>query len=374
MSTIGNVVGDVKEDILGTFERYMQKLSSFEKKQVRDRIRRINSKYESISNLKRTKTAKKEIDPMFFCFEDLPAYGKEYWFMKFVSTENDDDRQLLTMFGISTNDLRINSKRVNCSSGSEHKNGFMTSWFFDGGKHMVVDAPGKVSIGDNQIDVMGKDKTIVSYAGEYPKYGLSVTKGNRRICDLKLGAPCDDSVPFEFSHFFKGFLGFALINLYFDFEGMLNNKKFKGKCYVQKVIVIGPFVPWYWGRIVFSNGSVLSYYVPYLKLYKFDYTLGDSSFEFYDNETKNTFKTKDISVEKFGKKFPRWVITNSKRSLFVSMNTYASHKFVFKRLGFFTYEEYLGRATDIMIEGKSIDMKKLGSGFGLIEDAKGFVL
>ena len=370
---VADITRNVKNKLARALDKYTQKLSEIEKKQVQDRISSIRQKYDAINRLKKAKTLEEEIDPMFFCFENLPAYGKEYWFLKFVSTDPKDNRQLLAMFGSGTNNLKINSKDIDFKTCKDGRKGFMTSWFFDSKKQLVFDEACKIAIADNTITASEKNNAHIRYFGTYPKYGFDIVKNKTKICSLKITCPKDKSNPFEFSHFFKGLFGYALINLYFDFEGTLNNKNFKGKCYVQKVIVVGPFVPWYWGRIVFSNGSVFTYYVPHFNIYKFDYRL-KSNFEFYDNETKKTYAVDDIIVEKYGSKFPRWVITNNKRNIFVSMKSYSSHKFVFKRLGSFTYTEHIAQVTDVYIEGKKLDMKKLGSGMGLVEDAKGFVL
>ncbi len=370
---VADIAANVKHKLARALDKYAQKMSDIEKKQVHDRITSIRQKYNAISRLKKAKTLEEEINPMFFCFENLPTYGKEYWFMKFVSTDPEDDRQLLAMFGSGTNNLKINSKNIDFKSCKDGRNGFMTSWFFDNKKQLVFDDACKISISDNTITAFDENNTRIRYSGTYPEYYFDTVKDKIKICSLKITPPKDKSNPFKFEHFFKGLFGFAFINLYFDFEGNLNNRKFKGKCYVQKVITVGPFVPWYWGRIVFSNGSVFTYYLPYINIYKLDYSL-KSNFKFYDNETKKTYAVTDIAVEKYGRKFPRWVITDHKKNIFISMKSYSSHKFVFKRLGSFTYTEHLVRVTDIYIEGKKLDMKKLGSGIGLVEEAKGYVL
>ncbi|MCK5477229.1 MAG: hypothetical protein KAI55_04885, partial [Candidatus Aenigmarchaeota archaeon] len=144
-------------------------------------------------------------------------------------------------------------------------------------------------------------------------------------------------------------------------------------CYVQKVIVVGPFVPWYWGRIVFSNGSIISYYEPRIEISVFTHKLS-SELTFYDNTKDKKYIFKNLNIKKFGKKNPRWIITANKGKVFISLKSYSSHKFVFEKIGSFTYIEYLSEVTDISIEDCDIDTSKLCSGFGLIEDANGYVL
>ena len=359
------------DDVFKTLNKYIQTLSSIEKKHLKEKIGQINSKYKSLIELKKTKNSIHEIDPMFFCFEDLPPTGKEYWFMKFASTEPEDKRQLLVMFGDGSETIKINKKKVKCKK-DKGRNGYMTVWCYDDKKDLILD--GESSITTNSDNIMASvEQGKINYNGKFPNYSLNISKKNKEIANLKITRPEYNSDSFEFSSHFKSFAGFALINLYFDFTGILNEKKFTGKCYVQKVIVVGPFVPWYWGRIVFSNGSIISYYEPRIELSVFNHKLS-SVFTFYDNVKDKKYIFKDLTIKKFGKKNPRWIITADKGRVFISLKSYSSHKFVFKKIGNFTYIEYLSEVTDIFIEDHDIDTNELGSGFGLIEDANGYVL
>ncbi|MCK4808778.1 MAG: hypothetical protein KAS90_04100 [Candidatus Aenigmarchaeota archaeon] len=359
------------DDVFNTMDKYIEALSSIEKKHLKEKIRQINSKYKSLIELKKTKNSVYEIDPMFFCFEDLPPTGKEYWFMKFVSTEPKDKRQLLVMFGDSSETIKINQKKVRCRKHKE-RNGYMTVWCYDDKKELILDGESSISMNPNNIMVSDKQGKI-SYKGEFPNYFLNISRKNKEIIDIKITKPEHNSNFFEFNTTFKLFAGFGLINLYFDFMGVLNEKNFTGKCYVQKVVVVGPFVPWYWGRIVFSNGSILTYFEPRIEISKFNHKL-HSSLQFYDNIKDKKYIFRDLTIKKFGKKNPRWIITANKGKVFISLKSYSSHKFKFEKIGVFTYIEYLSEVTDISIEDCDIDTSKLGSGFGLIEDAKGYVL
>ncbi|MCD6229458.1 MAG: hypothetical protein J7K00_01485 [Candidatus Diapherotrites archaeon] len=361
----------LKDDAFNTLNKYIQTLSSIEKKQFKEKIKQINSKYKSLIELKKTKNSTHEIDPMFFCFEDLPPTGKEYWFMKFTSTEPEDKRQLLVMFGDSSEIIKINKTKVKCGK-QNGRNGYMTVWFYDNKKDLILD--GKSSISMNPDNITASDEQYkINYKGKFPDYFLNISKNNKELVNLKITKPKDNSDHFGFSNYFKSFAGYTLIDLYFDFTGMLNKKKFSGKCYVQKVVVVGPFVPWYWGRIVFSNGSIITYYEPRIELSVFNHKLS-SVLTFYDNEKDKKYIFKDLTIKKFGKNNPRWIITANKGKFFTSLKSYSSHKFVFEKIGSFTYIEYLSEVTDIFIEDLDIDASGLGSGFGLIEDANGYVL
>ena len=363
----------ITEKIINIATKYIQTLSDIEKKHIRDKINKINSKYNTLIKLKKQKYSYEEIDPLFFCFEDLPPTGKEYWFMKFVSTQQEDERQLLVMFGIGVEAMKINKKEEKGNKDEKgNKNGHMTAWCYDNKKHLVLDERCSISITPNNILISDKGNEI-NYKGNFPKYHLKLFKKNKEIANLKITKPENNSNSFEFGIYFKLFAGFALTNLYFDFSGTLKGKKFNGKCYVQKVVLIGPFVPWFWGRIVFSNGSILNYYEPRIELSRFNYKL-NSLFEFYDNKADKKYIFNDLNVMKFGKKNLRWIITANKGKFFVCLKSYCSHTFEFEKIGHFTYVEYLTKVTDIFIEESNIDTSKLGSGFGLVEDARGYVL
>ncbi len=360
------------DDIFDTLNKYVQTLSRIEKKHFKEKIEQINSKYNSLIELKKTKNSAQEIDHMFFCFEDLPPTGKEYWFMKFVSTEPKDKRQLLVMFGDGSGTIKINQKKIGCKKYKGKRNGYLTVWSYDDKKDLILDGESLISMNHDNIMVSDKQGEI-SYKGTFPNYSINVSKENKEIANLKITKPEHNSESFEFGSTFKSFAGFALINLYFNFVGRLNGKEFTGKCYVQKVVVVGPFVPWYWGRIVFSNGSIISYYEPRIELSIFNHKLS-SVLTFYDNTKNKKYIFKDLTIKKFGKNNPRWIITANKGKVFISLKPYSFHKFTFEKIGFFTYSEYLCEVTDIFIEGSDIDTSILGSGFGLIEDAKGYVL
>ena len=362
----------ITDDVFNALNQDVKTLSIIETKKIKEKIKRINSKFNSLIELKKTKKYANEIDPMFFCFEDLPPAGKEYWFMKFVSTETKDKRQLLAMFGDGSGSIKINKKKIRFKKDERKRNGYMTAWSYNNKKDLILDGESSISMEANNILASNKQDKI-NYSGKFPNYFFNLLKGNKKIASFKITKPKNNSNSFEFSSHFKTFAGFALINLYFDFSGTLNGKEFTGKCYIQKVIVIGLFVPWYWGRVVFSNGSILTYFEPRIEILMLNHKI-NSELKFYDNTKDKMHAFQGLTVNKFGKTNPRWIITANKGKVFVSLKAYSSHKFIFEKIGRFTYIEYLSEVTDIFMEGCDIDINKLGSGFGLIEDAKGYVL
>ena len=362
----------ITDDVFTTLNQDVEILSIIERKKLKEKIKRISSRYNSLIELKKTKNSAREIDPMFFCFEDLPPAGKEYWFMKFVSTESKDKRQLLAMFGDSSEPMKINKKKINGGKEEGKRNGYMTAWSHNDKKDLILDGESSISIETNNILASNRQDGI-NYSGKFPNYFFNLFKESKEIANFKITKPKNNSNSFEFGSHFKSFAGFALINLYFDFTGTLNGKEFAGKCYVQKVIVIGPFIPWYWGRIVFSNGSILTYFEPRIEISMLNHKIS-SELKFYDNTKDKTYTFQGLTVNKFGKINPRWIITANKEKIFVSLKSYSSHKFIFEKIGRFTYIEYLSEVTDISMGVCDINTSELGSGFGLTEDAKGYVL
>lgn len=339
--------------------KYFDQLNDLQEKQIRSRIKSLKSDYDAISFLKKEKS-EKHIDDMFYSFEELPPFGKEYWFLKFVSTEENDDRQLLSMFGKSNGEMKVNSTFV----GGE--NGYLASWFFDNGK-TVFENGCRISTGEKTVKAENGSSSAV-FSGPFGKQNFKLKEGKRLIADLELNPDENMEQGFAFKSFFKLFAGFSLINLYLDAEGELNGKPFKGKTYAQKVIVIGPMVPWYWGRIVFENGSIFTYHLPKVDLRYLNVPLL-KKLNFFDAETGKVHSFDGLQVEKTSKGFK---IGNNGDEVSAEIETYCSHDFLFEKTGSFNYNEYLGKITDIRIQG--IDENKLGQGKGVVEEASGYTI
>jgi len=62
-------------------------------------------------------------------------------------------------------------------------------------------------------------------------------------------------------------LGYDILRIHgCEANGIIDDKKFKGSAYLQKVRVQAPSVPWYWGILHFSDGSYLDWFLPHLSL------------------------------------------------------------------------------------------------------------
>ena len=356
-------------------QKYISRLPENERKVIGQRIENIKGRYDNIKRLFLKKEKSKVVDDIFFSFDELPIFGKEYWFMKFTS-DTGSKTQLLFMFGRSAGDMVINGKYlVNKRLSTDKRSGYVVSWAYDEEQKSIIDDQSTIKISKNSIDV--KNKSIFAcFSGSFPKYDLNISKNDEEICSLKITEPEDQALKFEICENYKAFFGYELVNLYFDFKGKLFGKDFSGKCYVQKVVVVGPFIPWRWGRIVFKNNSILTYFIPNLELMGLEYRI-DPSFAYYDSVSKKNYRYTDVDVYAFpcADDHMRWIVTGNKNNLFICMKSYGHEVFTFRKLSNFTYIEYLVEVIDfsLIIDGKKIDLMDVGGGFGMVEDTGGYV-
>ncbi len=355
---------------------FLKKLPANEKKIIIKHIENIKYKYKTLERLFRKKEKKKAIDKFFYSFDELPILGKEYWFMKFTS-DTGSKAQLLFMFGRSTGDMSLNGKYIEDKQlGPNKYKGYAVGWSYDTKQKSIVNDLGEIEISDNNINIENGPVSSC-FCGTFPKYNLRISKNNKEICNLKIIEPKKGNLSFEIYEEYKAFFGYNLINLFFDFEGKLFNKKFKGKCYVQKVVVVGPFIPWRWGRIVFKNGSILTYFTANLEILglKYNKSMGST---YYDSISKKLYDYHDIEVYAFpgsdGK--VRWIVESKKNDLSIYMKSYGKEVFDFKRMGKFRYVEYLVEVIDfsLNLNNKNIGMKEVGGGIGVVEDTQGYVI
>lgn len=306
------------------------------------------------------KTSNRSIDDFFFTLEDLPIFGKEYWFLLFIEPGG---RQLMCTFGRGRSDVEIDGVKI---SPSDNKVA-LGIWSYEKEifefPHQLADikmSPGKLHC--------RADGSKIDFCGTYPDYTLSITD----LCDIKLSAP-KDRLPYEICEFVKGLV--AYVNLYFDFEGKLNGKDWKGRCYVQKVLLTSPFSPWRWGMMHFEDGSEFSYFSAMIS------TLGKSfayhkSSRFYHAPTNKTYNIGGFELDKIDNHKTRWVFNSSEGAkCFATLLTKGVHRFSMKSLGNFTYLQYPTELTDFFFQSKdfSTDLKSLGRASGITEDAFGLM-
>ncbi|KKH45748.1 hypothetical protein EO95_11880 [Methanosarcina sp. 1.H.T.1A.1] len=353
---------------------YIRNLPEIEKKAFIASIQEIKESKDKIERLLVKKELKRGIDDLLFSFEDLPLFGKEYWFMKFTADDG-SRRQFFLTFGRSAGDTEVNGRYVvNSRIKNDKTDGYCVSWAYDEIKKNLTDDLGVIEVKDKRVTCSSKEMKADFY-GSFPKYMLDISSNGQTVCCLDIREPEDNNYNSEVSEYFKGLFGYRLANLYFDFEGVLFEKDFSGKCYAQKVIVVGPFIPWKWSRIVFMNGSILTYYIPNIEIGGLEYDI-HNSMEFYDAETRKMHLFKKAKVYEYpsenGNK--RWVITAEEGKVFMVMKSYCKESFSFMNNFNFSYIENLVDVVDFQIEteDKVITLKETGSGLGMVEDTSGF--
>ena len=353
---------------------YIRNLPETEKKAFIASIQKIKESKGKIERLLVKKELKRGIDDLLFSFEDLPLFGKEYWFMKFTADDG-SRRQFFLMFGRSAGDTEVNGRYVeNSKIINDKTDGYCVSWAYDEIKIKLTDDLGVIEVKDDRVTCSNKDLKADFY-GSFPKYVLDISSNGKKVCCVDIREPEDNNYNSEVAENFRGLFGYRLASLYFDFEGLLFDKNFSGKCYAQKVIVVGPFIPWKWSRIIFMNGSILTYYIPNIEIGGLEYEIRNFM-EFYDAENKKMHRFKKAKVYEYPseKGDKRWVITAEEGKVFMVMKSYCKESFSFMNNFNFSYIENLVDVVDFQIEidDKFITLKETGSGLGMVEDTSGF--
>lgn len=357
-------------------DNYIKDLPDVERKAFVASIEKLKDSKDKVERLLLKKGSSKGIDEILLSFEDLPLFGKEYWFMKFTANDG-SRRQLFLMFGRSAGDIEVNGRYVETSRIIDNRtDGYCVSWAYDEVRRKITDHFGVIEVEDGKVRCSTGD-IQANFQGSFPDYRLDISCEGKSICSLDIKEPEDSSYNTELTENFKGLFGYRLANLYFDFGGTLFERYFSGKCYVQKVIVVGPLLPWKWSRIVFRNGSILTYYIPNIEIVGLEYEIRNFM-SFYDADTKKMHNFKKAKVHEYPsqKGDKRWVISSEDNRVFVVTKSYCKESFNFTNNFNFSYIENLVDVVDMRIEtdDKVITLEETGSGLGMVEDTSGFVI
>ena len=293
---------------------------------------------------KRTNFAK--LDEFFFSRAALLPGGKEYWFIDVVSTEGDKTQLVLT-FGSSYFKTRVNGQAAQGGKVAA------VGWFHSGKKKVFVEKSLFLQSGKGVLKT-----DAFTLRGAYPSYELVAGKGTA----IKFSKP-ERGVPYEALAASAGTLGFGMFNLYLDASGTIGGKKFVGSAYVQKVVVVAPFIPWNWVRLVFADRSALDFFA--VRLDKHDVGRNVLYLATYRFASGRTVKLGDCRLRRLAK--DRWLLEG--KGVAAYMKTYAFKPFVIKGRGEFHYDEYMVECTDFAFKGV-----RKQTGIGLIEDAYGLML
>ena len=286
------------------------------------------------------------LDDFFFAREDLVPGGKEYWFIDVVSTRGDRTQLVLT-FG------RSDAKAVVNRSAAEAGRVAAVGWFYSGKKKVFL---------DSSVELECKKGTLKSdaftFSGAYPSYDLVVgSKTKLHFSKQKKG------IAYDAQPCTAGNLGVGLLSMYLDAKGVIDGRRFTGVGYVQKVVVVAPFIPWNWVRVVFRNRSVLDVFVARLDVRGLEY--GVQNIATFRPASGRTFKLRNARFRKLAG--DRWLLEGDGFAAY--LKTYAFKPFMLKGRGEFHYDEYLVECADFVYKGKSMQ-----GGIGMIEDAYGFMI
>ena len=316
-------------------------------------------------------------DELFFEIEDLPSFGKEYWFLHFCAPPNEE--QVILTVGRSVDPVRVNDKDVPEGNARDGVMCAAVCWLYSQKqKQVLFDSTARMRLEKGQSSNLleAKDQeSKMTIKGKYPSFSVELARGKKRIFSAR-AVPPKEGLPYELVHLMKTPLaprfGAAMINYYFDFTGTLHGKKMSGKAYLQKVVAVLPLAPWNWVRLHFSKGATIDFFAgkPLGQKSQMHFACND-----YVELDGRRFKLSDLKLKSYleGEK-KIWVLSG--KNLFVVMESYALQPFVMRQKTTFCYDEYIVKVRALAIRevGKEYSLADFGEGVGLVEDAYGYLL
>jgi hypothetical protein len=358
---------------LSFIEEKKSALSKFPRRQRESAIKKIGVIKKHLRDFLRFFNEKKEVqalDEFFFRFEDLPLTGKEYWWFYFAPVDN-PRLQMLVTFGRGRSKAKVEGYAIERSKSKNEKECAFVGWFFDKNEHEFIREKVFVNITPKSILV---DNPYFEISGEYPKLNFIIKKDGKDLCNLKLFKQNKFYSGYHCYNHFRGPFGCLVVQLDLNFVGTINNIKCKGHCILQKVMLIGPFIPWKWGQFYFKDGSSISFFKPYISFLGFNYNL-ESSLLYYDAKTNQSFQFKRVDVDIVGNNYPYWII-KAGSELLVLAEIYNTGYINMEKIGRFTYTGSfsLVRAFGFEKNGIQRSLDNVGSGVGILENAYGFLI
>lgn len=344
---------------------------------VSERIKRIETRFKRLRNLV-SREKWDDVDKMVFSFEQLPIRGKEYWFLLFTSNEPEKGKQfMVTMGNQKVKKYTVDGCEILNGISDDRHIGPFSFWFYDKEFYRSQTISSLISTNSGGMSA-NSGKTEFSIKGSYPVYDIKLKENGKDICNLKTRKG-SDYTEYEVSEFFKGGIGFGNVNLLLDSEGKLNGSSFRGQGYLQKVVITAPLpsVPWYWGRMCFSDKSVLTFLQPHISLSRLSKDFATSAY-FYDSSKKKKYFFERVKVRKFGKINKQFLVHGKGRDIEFTLLTdnYAKKEFKINAIGKLSYEQNLVRLNSFSLESRKeiISKKGTGDGIGIIEDAYGYII
>jgi hypothetical protein len=314
------------------------------------------------------------LDRVMYSTEMLPPLGKEYWWFLFFGRDGERPMQLmLLIFRKYGRNMLFNDKKIILQKLTKNKFRAATAgWVYTGKEfHDLGDTNAITTIHSKRkmiiSDISGQK---IVFNGNFPDYKLKV--GNVIDLNIKKGDYLKDK---DGRGVFIPPFGMAWVDVFSDAEGIVLGEEFKGTAHLQKVVGITTFGPFHWGRIIFQNGSLLSFFC--LKTGKDSKRYFHRSLTFHDHRKKNTieFKKPKLKISKKEGKMPMWIVEgqDDDKKLRIVLESYAARKFAMNGGGSQVYIEYAVTPREFSLEtaNQMITLSDLGRGVGTFEDAYG---
>ncbi|MHA2028990.1 MAG: hypothetical protein ACW99A_07210 [Candidatus Kariarchaeaceae archaeon] len=358
---------DIKERLINR--------ANISKNNINDLVNKTKEVSERARNWRKRDDIEKEreINEFLFTADELPTLGKEYWFFLLTGTGENHKDQLMVSFGRNKGHTMQIDDSLQFKDGEDFHGGIGEIWYYNKGDTTKFGKLGGKIATQNDSVTFETDEYRATFSGNYPELQLTVSKNDSLIVNIKTRMPkIGDSM--EFFAIDKMNFGVEVGNVYLDYSGKIEDTNFVGRAYMQKVVMSAPFIPWYWGRFVFENGSVLVFFLLWVELPGVSRTIYSQG-KFYDVESETYHKFDDFKVERVRNTNYWTLIHDSKeKNVYVLLESYTNNVFVMKSKGEFNYDEMFAEIKEIRIAigDRIYDNDEFGKGAGSLEAATGF--
>jgi len=310
------------------------------------------------------------LDRVMYSSETLPPLGKEYWWFLFFGQNGEKPVQLMLLIFRKNGKKMLfnNEEMVLRSLGRNEFQAVTAGWVYDGKKLL--------DLGDTNATTRIQEKKIVSQisdqkmmlSGGFPDYRLKV--GDTIDLNIK---KANYLVHKDACGVFIPPFGMGWVDIFSDANGIVLRKEFKGTAHLQKVVGATIFGPFHWGRIVFQNSSVVSFFC--LKTRKDSKRYFHRSLTFCDQKNNEiiSFDNPKLKISKRKDDALLWIVEgkDDDKDFRIVLETYAEKQFTMKGGGSQVYIEYavIPKELDLKTKDLAITLDDLGKGVGTFEDA-----
>ncbi len=327
-----------------------------------------------------------DLEHKVFDIKDEPfprgAWWWWFWLFFFNNPKNPEKpRQLMILWSVkNVKELDCNNLVIKADHTRERSNldGGVAAWYFDGEKmhHNFLLEQCDLHFSNNSLS---SDSSIpTSFLIDKNKCTVKIGEDFTFIAEPEGKHPY--TTPSYNNHSYFANKGFSIVKTnHLKLSGDVKEKPIYGSAYFQRVFVTAFAVPWYWGIYHFENGSILSYYNPYI--------LGKSlnkDITFFDGETLHKFG--NLKMKKIGEEIPKFKVSgeNGHKKIDFTISSYSHSSWTFRRksLGVIPnkliYNEYPAVVSDFKFEdtktGEKIVLEDLGKSVGNAEHTTGYLL